>query len=150
VAALWPPRRSPRRAQRPITAAADRRQCDWRVERPTAATSTPLTRCPSKPEGFVRPAAVTVANAQALEESRRLAALLTRALESRTVTDYAIGIIMSRTGATPDQALAQLRQLSQTTSTKLTVIAAQLVHQAVGKARHRHTPNHRPTGGDHA
>jgi putative methionine-R-sulfoxide reductase with GAF domain len=57
-------------------------------------------------EAFVRPAAITVANAQALEESRRLAALLTRALENRTVTDYAIGIIMSRTGATPDQALA--------------------------------------------
>ncbi|MGH3822568.1 MAG: ANTAR domain-containing protein [Pseudonocardiaceae bacterium] len=35
-----------------------------------------------------------------------------RAIENRTVTDYAIGIIMSRTGATPDQALAQLRQLS--------------------------------------
>jgi GAF domain-containing protein len=101
-------------------------------------------------ESFAQPAAVTVANAQVLEESRRLAALLERAIESRTVTDYAIGIIMSRTGATPDQALTQLRQLSQATSTKLAVVAAQLVDQAVGKARHRHAHHDRPTSGDHS
>lgn len=91
-------------------------------------------------ESFARPAAVTVANAQALEESRRLVELLDRAMENRTVTDYAIGIIMSRTGAGPDEALAQLRQSAQTSSTKLVDVATRLVDQAVGRARHRHAP----------
>ena len=44
---------------------------------------------------------------------QRLAARLQSALEVRSVTDPAIGILMSRSGGTEDEALEQLRAVSQ-------------------------------------
>jgi AmiR/NasT family two-component response regulator len=57
---------------------------------------------------FAAPAAVTVQNAQVLAQARRLAAALQEALDKRAVIDRAIGILMSRNGATAEQARAQL------------------------------------------
>ena len=52
-------------------------------------------------EMFARPAAVSVHNAHLLARSRRITGQLEEALTSRTVIDQAIGIVMSRTGASP-------------------------------------------------
>jgi GAF domain-containing protein len=87
---------------------------------------------------FARPAAVTVANALLLEESRRLSAQLDRALISRAVIDRAIGIGMSRTGSSSDEALDHLRKLSQSSGTKLADVSREIVDAAVARARERH------------
>jgi GAF domain-containing protein len=89
---------------------------------------------------FARPAAVTVANALLLEESRRLSAQLDRALASRATIDRAIGIGMSRTGSSPDEALDHLRTLSRSSGTKLVDVSRQIVDGAVSRARERHRP----------
>lgn len=88
-------------------------------------------------EKFSIPAAVTVANAQVLEQSRRVAEQLEQALDSRTVIDQAIGILMSRSGATADEAFDNLRKMSQSEETKLVDVARALVAQAVTRARAR-------------
>jgi transcriptional regulator with GAF, ATPase, and Fis domain len=91
-------------------------------------------------ELFSRPAAVTAANALLLEESRRLAEQLERALISRAEIDQAIGIIMSRSGSSATEAFQQLRRVSQTENTRLADIAQHLVQSAVERARERHRP----------
>jgi GAF domain-containing protein len=88
-------------------------------------------------ERFSGPAAVTVANARALEQTRQLAEQLEQALVSRAVIDQAIGILMSRSGTTAEEAFASLRAMSQTDRTRLADVAEQLVVQAVARARAR-------------
>jgi GAF domain-containing protein len=88
-------------------------------------------------ERFSGPAAVTVANARALEQTRRLAQQLEQALVSRAVIDQAIGILMSRSGTNAEEAFASLRVMSQTDQTKLADVAGNLVAQAVARARAR-------------
>ena len=85
------------------------------------------------------PAAIAVQNAQVLAATKRLAARLQAAVNSQAVIDQAVGILMSRSGYTPDQAFDRLRQLSQTQNTKLSVVARSLVEEAVRRARSRHT-----------
>jgi GAF domain-containing protein len=92
-------------------------------------------------EIFAVPAAVAVQNAQVLAQTQRLAAQLRSALEIRGVVDRAVGIIMSRSGATEDEALARLRILSQNEHQKLAVIAGQIIDEAVRRARARHHAN---------
>ena len=84
---------------------------------------------------FAVPAAIAVQNAQILAQTQRLAATLQSALTNRAVIDQAIGILMSRSGVSADQAFDRLRALSQTRNTKLAVVAARVVREAVRRAR---------------
>jgi GAF domain-containing protein len=88
-------------------------------------------------ELFAEPAAVSVHNAQILAHSQRLAEQLGAALTSRAVIDQAIGVIMSRTGATPDEAFDRLRTMSQSQHVKVSVVARVLMEEAVRRARAR-------------
>ena len=90
-------------------------------------------------ELFAVPAAIAVQNAQVLAATKRLASRLQAAVNSQAIIDQAVGILMSRSGYTPDQAFDRLRQLSQTQNTKLSVVARSLVEEAVRRARSRHT-----------
>lgn len=89
-------------------------------------------------ELFAIPAAISVQNAQVLEQTRRLATHLQTALTNRAVIDQAIGILMSRTGCTPDEAIARLKAMSQADNRKLSVMAQQVLDEAVRRARARH------------
>jgi GAF domain-containing protein len=91
-------------------------------------------------ELFSRPAAVTAANAQLLEESRRLAEHLDRGLLTRATIDQAVGIVMSRRGISAEEASDHLRDVSQSSGTKLVDVARQIVENAVARARVRHRP----------
>jgi len=76
-------------------------------------------------EAFSPQAAVSVHNAQALT--------------SRPEIDQALGVVMSRTGATAQEAFDKFRALSQTRSVKLTEVAHEVLGDAVRRARARHT-----------
>jgi GAF domain-containing protein len=91
-------------------------------------------------ELFARPAAVSVHNAQILAQSQRLAEQLGAALTSRAVIDQALGILMSRTGATADEAFDRLRAMSQSEHVKVSEVSRLLVDEAVRRARARRPP----------
>jgi len=99
-------------------------------------------------ELFAIPAAIGVQNAQVLDQARRLASRLEHAVQTRGTIDRAVGIIISRTGVTPDEALSRLRRLSQTEHRKLTTVADAIVAEAARRARTRHQssppPGERP------
>jgi GAF domain-containing protein len=88
-------------------------------------------------ELFAVPAAISVLNAQILAQSQRLATQLQAALVSRPVIDQAIGIMISRSGDTAEQAFGRLQQLSQHEHVKLTVVATRIVAEAASRARAR-------------
>jgi GAF domain-containing protein len=88
-------------------------------------------------ELFAVPAAISVLNAQILAQSQRLATQLQAALVSRPVIDQAIGIMISRSGDTAEQAFGRLQQMSQHEHVKLTVVAQQIVAKAAARARAR-------------
>jgi GAF domain-containing protein len=88
-------------------------------------------------ELFARPAAVAVHNAQVLAESQRLAAQLAEALSSRGVIDQALGVVMSRSGASAEEAFGRLRSMSQAQHVKVVDVARVLVDEAVRRARSR-------------
>jgi GAF domain-containing protein len=88
-------------------------------------------------ELFAAPAAVSVYNAQLLAQSQRIAAQLGQALTSRAVIDQALGIIMSRTGASPEEAFDRLRAMSQSQHVKVAEVSRHLVDEAVRRARAR-------------
>lgn len=90
-------------------------------------------------EAFAGPAAVSVANAQALARAERLVGQLSDALSSRAEIDQAIGIVMSRSGGTAEEAFTRLRVASQQRQVKLHQVARELVTDAVGRARARTT-----------
>ena len=90
-------------------------------------------------ELFAVPAAIAVQNAQVLAQARRLAGQLQHALASRGVIDRAVGIVMSRSGDTEEEALGRLRTLSQHEHRKLLAVAQGIVDEAVRRARARHT-----------
>jgi GAF domain-containing protein len=96
-------------------------------------------------ELFARPAAVSVHNAQVLAQSQRLATQLGEALTSRAVIDQALGVIRSRTGASPEEAFDRLRAMSQSQHLKVAEVSRVLVEEAVRRARARP-----PTGGQDA
>jgi transcriptional regulator with GAF, ATPase, and Fis domain len=89
-------------------------------------------------ELYAVPAAISVQNAQALAQARRLATQLQAALTSRAVIDQALGIIMSRSGCTADEAFHKLRAISQAQNQKLSAVAQHLLDEAVRRARARH------------
>jgi GAF domain-containing protein len=86
---------------------------------------------------FAAPAAIAVHNAHVLAQTRRLANRLQSALELRGVIDRAVGILMSRSGITENEALERLRSLSQHEHRKLAEVARQIVDEAVARARAR-------------
>lgn len=88
-------------------------------------------------ELFAVPAAISVHNAHKLDQAWRLTGQLETALGSRATIDRAIGIVMSRTGCSPDEGFDRLRVLSQRENRKSSVIAEQIVHDAVRRARAR-------------
>jgi GAF domain-containing protein len=89
-------------------------------------------------EAFSPQAAVSVHNAQLLAQAERVVAQLQQALTSRAEIDQALGVMMSRTGATAQEAFDKLREMSQSQSVKLTEVARQVLGQAVRRARVRH------------
>jgi AmiR/NasT family two-component response regulator len=72
-----------------------------------------------------------------LAQSQRMAAQLGEALISRAVIDQALGVLMSRTGASPDEAFGRLRSMSQAQHLKVAEVARILVDEAVRRARGR-------------
>jgi AmiR/NasT family two-component response regulator len=88
---------------------------------------------------YAVPAAIAVQNAQILAQTQRLAARLQSVLTNRAVIDQASGILMSRSGVSQDEAYARLRLLSQREHAKVTVVAENIVHEAVRRARARRT-----------
>lgn len=92
-------------------------------------------------EIFAVPAAIAVQNAQILAQTRRLATHLQAALVHRSVIDQAIGIMMSRSGITSEEAFDRLKALSQREHRKLFVVADGIVQAAVRRAGDR-----RPSG----
>lgn len=86
---------------------------------------------------FAIPAAIAVQNAHVLAQTRRLANRLQSALELRRVIDRAVGILMSRSGITDDEALERLRSLSQREHRRLPEVAHRIVDEAVARARAR-------------
>jgi GAF domain-containing protein len=90
-------------------------------------------------ELFAVPAAIAVQNAQVLAQTQRLAANLEKALTNRAVIDQAIGILISRSGVSGDEAFNRLRAMSQTEHRKLSAVAAGIVDEAGRRARNRHS-----------
>jgi AmiR/NasT family two-component response regulator len=73
------------------------------------------------------------------ERERRRVSQLTQALEVRPQIDRAVGIMMSRTAKSPEQALNSLRQMSNTRHVKVATLADEVVDEAVRRARQRRT-----------
>ena len=88
---------------------------------------------------FAVPAAIAVQNAQILAQTQRLAANLEKALTTRAVIDQAIGILISRSGITQDEAFNRLRALSQSEHRRVSAVAASIVEEAARRARGRRT-----------
>ena len=86
---------------------------------------------------FSGPAAASVYNAQLLAQAERHTSHLQAALTSRATIDQALGVIMSRSGVTAEEAFGLLRTMSQEQSVKLSVVAEHLLDQAVRRARAR-------------
>lgn len=95
-------------------------------------------------ELFARPAAVSVHNAQILAQSQQVATQLGNALTNRAVIDQALGIIMSRTGASPEEAFDRLRAMSQAQHVKVAEVSRVLVEEAVRRARARNPAGAQP------
>jgi GAF domain-containing protein len=89
-------------------------------------------------ELFAAPAAVAVHNAQLLAQAVTLAAQLRTAMSTRPVIDQAIGILLSRSGGTAEEAFTRLRVISQREHVKVADVAQRLVDDAVRRARARH------------
>ncbi|RFZ35827.1 Anaerobic nitric oxide reductase transcription regulator NorR [Mycobacterium marinum] len=86
---------------------------------------------------FAAPAAVAVHNAQVLTQAKALTAQLQTALLTRPVIDQAIGLIRGRTGCSAEEALTQLREISQAEHRKMAEVAQQILDEAVRRARAR-------------
>ena len=89
-------------------------------------------------ELFAVPAAIAVQNAQILAQTQRLARNLQAALTNRAVIDQAIGILISRSGITSDEAFTRLRTTSQSGHLTVAAVATRIVEEAAHRARNRH------------
>ncbi|MEP7179162.1 MAG: GAF and ANTAR domain-containing protein [Pseudonocardiales bacterium] len=85
-------------------------------------------------ELFAEPAAIAVQNAHVLAQAQRLAAQLQVALGNQATIDQAIGVLMSRHGADPEQAMDQLSQASHEQHETLHTVALKIVNDAVRRA----------------
>jgi AmiR/NasT family two-component response regulator len=85
-------------------------------------------------ELFAGPAAVALHNARVLDQARRTAAKLQEALDGRSVVDRAVGILMSRSGHSADDAFLRLRLIAQREQLPLVEVAHRAVNEAVRHA----------------
>ncbi|MGY1710304.1 GAF and ANTAR domain-containing protein [Geodermatophilus sp. SYSU D00758] len=81
-------------------------------------------------EVFASYAAVAVANAGLLHSTAQLAESMRRAMDTRATIEQAKGILVARTGCTPEQTFDFLVSQSQKTNRKLRDLAAELVAEA--------------------
>jgi GAF domain-containing protein/ANTAR domain-containing protein len=88
-------------------------------------------------ELFAKPAAVAVHNAQILADALALTVQLQTALSTRPVIDQAIGLIRGRTGRSAEDALTQLRAMSQAEHRRLAEVAQNMLDEAVRRVRAR-------------
>ena len=88
-------------------------------------------------EAFAPHAAASVYNAQLLAQADRVIAQLQQALQTRAEIDQAVGLLMSRTGLDAESARARLREMSQTSSVKVSDLARDMLDSAVRRARAR-------------
>ena len=86
-------------------------------------------------ELYAAPAAVSVQNAQALAQARRLAEQLQSAMANRAIIDQAIGIIMGRSGISESEAFLELRTMTEAEGRTMTEIAESLVAEAIRRVR---------------
>jgi GAF domain-containing protein len=86
---------------------------------------------------FGVPAAIAVQNAQILAESKRLASHLRKALTNRITIERAIGVFMTRSGDSPDEAMAKIRTISHTEHKRIDLVAQNIVDTAVRRAHAR-------------
>lgn len=96
-------------------------------------------------EKFAGPAAIAVLNARTLANALRLSQQLEKALVNRKVIDYAIGILVSRTGCTSTEAFERLRAMSQRDHVKLVDVAQSIFDEAQRRAQARRTSQQSPT-----
>jgi GAF domain-containing protein len=92
-------------------------------------------------ELFAGPAAVALHNARVLDEARRTSAKLQVALDGRSTVDRAVGIVMSRSGHSADDAYLRLRLIGQREQLPLVEVAGRLVKEAVRHALARQQPD---------
>lgn len=78
-------------------------------------------------------------HAQVLVQATRLVTQLQAALTSRSTIDQAMGILISRTGCPPDQALDRLRQISQNENQNLRTVAHYILDEAIRRSQARHS-----------
>ncbi len=88
-------------------------------------------------ERFAGTAAVAIHNARALHRAQQTAVRLEAALTTRSTIDHAVGIIMSRSGVSADDAFVRLRIMSQHQHVKLASVAADIVEESVRRAKAR-------------
>ena len=84
---------------------------------------------------LAEPAAIAVQNAQILAQTQQLVNNLQAALTSRAIIDQAIGVMISRTGVTAEEAFDRIRRRSQAEQLKVASIARQIVEVAARRAR---------------
>jgi GAF domain-containing protein len=85
-------------------------------------------------ELFAEPAAIAVQNAHVLAQARRLATQLQLALANQATIDQAVGILLSRHGGNPEQAMDQLAQASREQDERLHTVASRIVDEAIQQA----------------
>jgi putative methionine-R-sulfoxide reductase with GAF domain len=88
-------------------------------------------------EQYAVSAALAVQNAQILEQASRLVGQLQAGVEGRAKVDQAIGVLRRRHGLTADQALIQLKELSQNREISLNATASSVVAEAVKRSAQR-------------
>jgi hypothetical protein len=88
-------------------------------------------------EHYVLPTAAVIRNAALLEQSQLRIEQLTEALRVRPQIDRAVGVIMSRTGKSADEALETLRRTSNVQHVKVSELARDLMDEAVRRAQRR-------------
>jgi len=81
-------------------------------------------------DGFVRQAAILLANSQAYWQARELGENLATAMRSRATIERAVGILMAPGGRSAEEAFQVLVRASQRENRKLRDIAADVVEQA--------------------
>jgi GAF domain-containing protein len=86
---------------------------------------------------FAVPAAVSVDNAIVLSKAHEFAEQMQAAVSSHAVIDQAIGVMISRSGNTADEALDALRRISQQEGIKMVAAAERIVATAQRRARSR-------------
>ena len=79
---------------------------------------------------FANQAAMVLANARVYWDARELSENLQQAMQSRSVIDQAVGVIMATSGQSPDGAFQILVRASQRENRKLREIAAERVANA--------------------